>query len=248
MVGARQASNYGLKVAHELGTDLARAGVSLISGLALGIDAAAHRGALEAGGHSVGVLGCGLNVAYPRDNRGIMTALAARGAVISEFPLDTPPAAGNFPVRNRIISGLSRAVVVVEGGLRSGSLITARHALDQGREVFAVPGPVGTPGVEGCHHLIRQGARLLDSARDLLAPGALPPAPEAAGDGNEAIEPADLPAEAKELMKYLGHQPVHLDELVRGSGLPPQEVTALLVNLELDGRICALPGKHYVLN
>ena len=243
LVGSRAASAYGRRVTGEVARDLARAGVSVVSGLARGIDSAAHQGALQGGGHTVAVLGCGLDVAYPPENTTLVAEmLAAGGAVLTEFPLGTPPAAANFPVRNRIISGLCRAVVVVEGGLRSGSLITARHALDQGREVFAVPGPVGSPGSQGCHHLIRQGARLLSSARDLLEEGALPPM----GDTPPAAPPPELPPEAARLLELVGPQPVHADLLCRESGLAPQEVTALLVNLELAGLVQALPGNNYV--
>ncbi|MBI4799769.1 MAG: DNA-protecting protein DprA [Desulfarculus sp.] len=244
LVGSREMTAYGRRVAENLAGDLARAGVSVISGLARGVDTVAHQAALAAGGHTVGVLGSGLNVTYPAENGRIMAEMARQGAVISEFPLGTRPAPANFPVRNRIISGLSRAVVVVEAGLKSGSLITARHALDQGREVLAVPGPLGAPGSQGCHELIRQGARLLTSAQDLLAPGALPPLLALAAPAAE--EPPDLPAPAAELLGLLGPEPVHVDVLVRQSGLRPQEVTALLVNLEMAGLVDQRPGKHYI--
>ncbi|MFH1036086.1 MAG: DNA-processing protein DprA [Pseudomonadota bacterium] len=244
LVGSRDMTPYGRRVAEDLARDLARAGVSVISGLARGVDTVAHQAALAAGGHSVGVLGAGLNIIYPPENARLTTALAQKGAVISEFPLGTRPLAGNFPVRNRLISGLSRAVVVVEAGIKSGSLITARHALDQNREVLAVPGPVGTPQSQGCHELIRQGARLLTSAQDLLAPGALPPLLEQAAQA--PADPPELPAPAAELLALLGPAPVHVDLLVRESGLKPQEVTALLVNLEMAGLVDQRPGKHYI--
>ncbi|MEW5910996.1 MAG: DNA-processing protein DprA [Thermodesulfobacteriota bacterium] len=246
VVGSRSMSPYGRRLAGELGRDLAQAGVSLISGLARGVDAVAHRGALAAGGHTVGVLGCGLNVAYPREHQELIVEVARAGAVVSEFPLNTPPAPGNFPVRNRIISGLSRAVVVVEAGLKSGSLITARHALDQGREMFAVPGPVGAPQSAGCNALISQGARLLTSARDILAPGSLPPVPSAAAAGPEAAQEL-APAEAA-LLSLIGQEPVHIDNLARSSGLGPGELSMLLLHLVLSERILELPGKHYVVN
>lgn len=242
VVGSRRASAYGRRVAEELGRDLARAGVSVVSGLARGIDRCAHAAALAAGGHSVGVLGCGLDVAYPPEHAELMEELARRGALLSEYPPGTEPRAGHFPVRNRIISGLCRAVVV-EAGLRSGALITARHALDQGREVFAVPGPVGSPGAAGCNELIRQGAGLLTSARDLLAPGAMPPPAEPQAP---APPPGELPEEAARLLEIVGPEPIHVDEITRASGLAPQEVTALLVNLELAGLVEQRPGKYYV--
>jgi DNA processing protein len=244
VVGSRKVSRYGMGVANDLGRDLARAGVSLVSGLARGIDTAAHQSSLEQGGHTVGVQGCGLDWAYPPENADLISQMAQSGAVVTEFPLGTPPAAGNFPVRNRIISGLSRAVVVVEATQRSGALITARHALDQGREVFAVPGPVGTAGAEGSNNLIRQGARLLTSAQDLLEPGALPVLLEEEGQGEPAL-PDDLPASARQLFDLLGAQPVHLDVLVRESGLAVQEVSALLTTLELYGLVFASPGNNF---
>ena len=248
VVGSRKVSPYGKRVAFQLGRDLAAAGMSVVSGLARGTDASAHRGALDAGGHTVGVLGCGLDVDYPPDNVKLMAEMAEKGAVLSEFPLGTPPSAANFPIRNRVISGLSRAVVVVEGSIRSGSLITARHALDQGREILAVPGPVGTPGVEGTHELIRQGARLLESARDILEPGGLPRPQETAQGGPEAGETArELPLDAARLLEHLGPEPVHADVLVRETGLMAQEVNALLVTLEMADLVEGLPGRNYVL-
>ncbi len=244
LVGSRDMTPYGRRVTEGLARELAQAGVSVISGLARGVDTVAHQASLNAGGHSVGVLGCGLNITYPPENGRLMARLAQEGAVVSEFPLGTRPQAANFPVRNRIISGLSRAVVVVEAGLKSGSLITARHALDQNREVLAVPGPVGTPSSQGCHELIRQGARLLTSAQDLLAPGALPPLETDAAPA--PVQPPELPTPAAELLGLLGPVPVHVDVLVRESGLKPQEVTALLVNLEMAGLVDQRPGKHYI--
>jgi DNA processing protein len=251
IVGSRASSPYGRRVAQEVARDLALAGKSVISGLARGIDTMAHKAALEAGGHTVGVLGCGLDRAYPRENRDLIREMAAKGAVISEFPLGTPPAAGNFPVRNRVISGLSQAVVIVEAGRKSGSLITARHALDQGREVFAVPGPVGSPQSEGCHDLIRQGAHLLSSAEDLLEPGALMPSPAPAMGQNKEAGNApppvlDLPPEWRQVLEITSVDPVHVDLIVRESGLKPQEVSAILVSLEMEGLVEQQPGKHYV--
>ncbi|MBU4566500.1 MAG: DNA-processing protein DprA [Desulfarculus sp.] len=246
VVGSRAMSPYGRRLAGELGRDVARRGVSLVSGLARGVDAAAHTGCLEAGGHTVGVLGCGLDVAYPREHRELIARMAAQGAVVSEFPLGTQPAPAHFPVRNRVISGLSRAVVVVEAGLKSGSLITARHALEQGREVFAVPGPVGSATSAGSNQLIKEGARLLTSSRDLFEPGALPPSPGPGAPRPE--EPGELsPAEA-ELLKLVGPEPQHIDQIGRASGLAPGDLATLLLNLVLAERVVELPGKHYVLN
>lgn len=242
VVGSRNYSRYGQRMASELGRDLARAGVSVVSGLARGIDTFAQAGALNADGHTVAVLGCGLDIFYPRENAALAQRIARQGAVISEFPLGTGPNRSNFPIRNRVISGLSRAVVVVEGGMRSGSLITARHALDQGREVFAIPGNVGIPQSEGTNDLICQGARLCRSAADVLEPGALAPLPPEA----LPLPPPELPDEAKVLLELITQEAVHADVLVRQSGLAPQEVSALLVNLDLAGVVTALPGRYYV--
>jgi DNA processing protein len=242
-------------VAADLARGLAQAGVSVVSGLARGVDAVAHGAALAAGGHTLGVLGCGLDVAYPPEHLRLMADIARKGAVVSEFPLGTRPLPGNFPLRNRIISGLARAVVVVEAGIKSGSLITARHALDQGREVFAVPGPVTSPQSQGCHELLRQGARLLTGVADLLEPGALPPAPPIASApplaggtvSDAACDALDgLPPEAARLLEFIGPAPVHIDELARAAGLRAQEVTALLVSLEMAELVSQMPGMRYI--
>ena len=247
VVGSRNFSPYGQKVARQYGRALGRAGKSVISGLARGIDTEAHLGALEAGGHTVAVLGCGLDVPYPRDNLGLARDIAEHGALVSEFPLGTQPAPGHFPVRNRIISGLSQAVLVVEASLRSGALITARHARDQGRDVWAVPGQVGSPVSAGCHHLIKEGAALAGSPEDLLGPGALFPVAEGQPPAQVAV-PADLPADAAALLELIGAEPVHADSLVRASGLASQEVTALLVNLEMAGLVTQRSGRMYLRN
>jgi DNA processing protein len=249
VVGSRNFTPYGQRVAREYGRALALAGKSVISGLARGIDTEAHMGALEGGGHTVAVLGCGLDVAYPPENLELAVDIADQGALLSEFPLGTRPAPGNFPVRNRVISGLSQAVLVVEASLRSGALITARHARDQGRDVWAVPGPVGSPTSAGCHHLIKEGAALAGSPQDLLGPGALfPVGLEQPQPRLRSEAPADLPADAAALLGLVGAEPVHADTLVRDSGLAPQEVTALLVNLEMAGLVSQQPGRMYVRN
>jgi len=168
VVGSRQASAYGLNVCKKLCRELAWQGWTVVSGMARGIDSAAHLGALKGGGRTLAVLGTGLDVVYPAENLKLSQQIAASGAIISEFPLGTPPEPGNFPVRNRIISGLSLGVVVVEAAAKSGSLITARMALEQGRQVFAVPGPIDRPGVEGTHRLIKEGAKLVERAEDVI--------------------------------------------------------------------------------
>lgn len=244
VVGSRKFSPYGRRKAEELGRALGQSGVSTISGLARGVDTAAHTGALEAGGHTVGVMGCGLNVAYPPENVELMQRMAQEGAVVSEFPLDTPPAAGNFPGRNRVISGLSRAVVVLEASVRSGALITSRHALDQGREVLAMPGPVDSPTSGGCHSLIESGARLYRTPADVLGEGALPPL--MAEDLAPKQPPPDLPEEAAKLLELIGPEPIQIDVLVRQSGMLPQEVSAFLMTLEMAGLVSQQPGGLFI--
>ncbi len=250
IVGTRAASYYGLKAARRLARDLAARGVAVVSGLARGIDTAAHQGALEAGGCTWAVLGCGPDVVYPPENRELYRQIQARGALVSEFPMGTPPEAKNFPIRNRIISGLSQAVVVVEAGERSGALITARYALDQGREVMAVPGPVDAPASIGPHRLIQEGAKLVREVEDILAE--LPRPAKAASDvgaavsGLGAARPGHLQADDP-ILSFLGSEPLQLEELVQLSRLPAPEVMSRLTMLELQGLVRELPGKCFVL-
>jgi DNA processing protein len=243
VVGSRRMSAYGRQVASELGGGLARAGESVVSGLARGVDGAAQQAALKAGGHTAGVLGCGLDVAYPPEHATLMQEVAERGAIISEYPLGAQPLAAHFPARNRIISGLCRAVVVVEAGIKSGSLITARHALDQGREVLAVPGPVTSASSQGCHQLLKQGARVYTSLEDLLAQGSLPPM---VAEPMDSPPPLDLPPEAARLLDMIPPTGIHIDELARTAGLKPQEVSAWMVNLELAEVVQEVPGKRFL--
>jgi len=248
VVGSRNMTTYGQRMAAELGRDLATAGLSVISGLARGVDGQAHRAALEAGGHTVGVLGCGLDVAYPPEHAGLIERMAGQGAVISEFPMGSPPAQANFPVRNRIIAGLSRAVVVVEAGLRSGALITARHALEENREVFAVPGLAGLASSAGCNELLRRNAaQLLESAQDILAPGAMGRAPSPARPRALLGEGDGLLPEERALLALIGPEPMHVDQLIRHSGLDAQSAAHHLLNLELAERVRQLAGKRYEL-
>jgi DNA processing protein len=242
LVGTRAASYYGLKAGRRLARELAERGVTVVSGLARGIDTAAHQGALEGGGRTLAVLGCGLDVVYPPENRELYQRVTAQGALISEFPLGTPPEARNFPIRNRLISGLSLGVVVVEAGVKSGAGITVQYALDQGREVFAVPGPIDSPTSVGPHSLIQQGAKLVREVADILQELRTAPAfaPVAAPRSAPAI--LDDP-----LLPYIGSDPVQLEELVQASHLPVPEVMSRLTILELQGLIKELPGKCYVL-
>ncbi|HHV08111.1 MAG TPA: DNA-protecting protein DprA [Firmicutes bacterium] len=243
IVGARRATPYGREIAMKFARDLACSGITVVSGLARGVDSAAHRGALAGKGRTLAVLGCGLNVTYPPENARLYDQVAAQGAVITEFPLDTAPEARNFPRRNRIISGLSRAVVVVEAAVSSGSLITADFALEQGREVFAVPGPLTSRMSQGTNNLIRQGARLVRKVEDII---------EELGitvESTVANGPVLPELTAKEKTVYAcfpeGTGSVHIDELVRHSRLTAQDVTAILMMLELKGLVRQLPGKMF---
>ena len=255
IVGTRGASYYGLKAARRLAGALAARGVAVVSGLARGIDTAAHQGALEMSGRTLAVLGCGLDVVYPPENLKLYQEIPAHGALVSEFPLGTPPEARNFPIRNRIISGLALGVVVIEAGVKSGTGITVRYALDQGREVFAVPGPIDSPTSAGPHRLIQEGAKLVQDVEDILnelpalrqAPGPLF-APAAAA-GRVAEAPGfSRPAPEDPLLPLLGSEPLQLEELVQAARLPVQDVLARLTLLELQGLVKELPGKCYVLD
>ena len=255
IVGTRGASYYGLKAGRRLAGALAARGVTVVSGLARGIDTAAHQGALEMSGRTLAVLGCGLDVVYPPENRQLYQEIPEHGALVSEFPLSTPPEARNFPIRNRIISGLALGVVVIEAGVKSGTTITVRYALDQGREVFAVPGPIDSPTSAGPHRLIQEGAKLVQDVEDILeelpalrqAPGPrfAPAAP--AGRVSEAPIPM-RPAPEDPLLPLLGSEPLQLEELVQAARLPVQDVLARLTLLELQGLVKELPGKCYVLD
>lgn len=244
VVGSRRPTPYGLAVAEKIAGDLAKTGVVVVSGLARGIDSSAHRGALAAGGPTVAVMGCGVDVVYPRENQRLWREIVATGAVISEFPPGTTPQPWHFPVRNRIISGLSKATVVVEAGERSGALITADLALEQGREVLAVPGSIVSPLSKGPNRLIKNGARLVEGVEDILEEigvGSL----FKAGEGKAPPFPR-LTAEEETVYRLLSLEPVHLDELIDRSRMSAQEVLAGLMFLEIKGLARQLPGKFYV--
>jgi DNA processing protein len=243
-----------LKTCRRLAGALAARGVTVVSGLARGIDTAAHQEALENGGRTLAVLGCGLDVVYPPENLKLYGQIPEQGALISEFPLGTPPEARNFPIRNRIISGLALGVVVVEAGLKSGTGITVRYALDQGREVFAVPGPIDSPTSVGPHRLIQQGAKLVQDVEDIFqefpdlarGPGPLFGVPSRVSEtGGPAAAGATRPEDP--LLAILGSDPLPLEELLRATGLPAPQVLSRLTVLELEGLIRELPGKRYVL-
>ncbi|MFM2407863.1 MAG: processing protein DprA [Pseudomonadota bacterium] len=238
VVGSRYATPQGANNATAFAKMLSASGLCVISGLAHGIDAAAHQGGLAGRGSSIAVVGTGLDKVYPAANRGLAHELAQHGLLISEFALATPPLAGNFPRRNRIISGMSLGCLVVEASLQSGSLITARLAMEQGRDVFAIPGSIHSPQSKGCHALIKQGAKLVESAQDVLEElsGRIPSlAPSMTEHAN-----TDSP-----LLAQLGYDAVDIETLSQRSGLTVGELSAMLLTLELDGLICTLPGGLY---
>lgn len=247
MVGSRHASLYGLQAAERLSYDLALRGVTVVSGLARGIDRAAHEGALKAQGRTLAVLGSGMNRLYPPEHEALAAQIAGAGAVISEYPMEMAPLPYNFPRRNRIISGLSLGVIIVEASQRSGALITADCALEQGREVFAVPGPITTVTSQGTHRLLKQGARLMTSVEDVFEELRLealpdPPAPE----GKHCAE-VELPASARRVFACLKErEPQHLELIVSESGLALPDVSSLLLQLELKQLVRQLPGKRFV--
>ncbi|MBK9161395.1 MAG: DNA-protecting protein DprA [Nitrosomonadales bacterium] len=237
IVGSRNSTPQGNHNAEAFAKSLSGAGICIISGMAHGIDAAAHRGALQGRGSSIAVVGTGLDKVYPAANHELAHMLVQKGALISEFPLGTPPLAGNFPRRNRLISGMSMGCLVVEASLQSGSLITARLASEQGRDVFAIPGSIHAPHSKGCHALIKQGAKLIETAQDILEEL-----------GNSVIVPLDNPdnqGACLALLEQLGYDPVDTDTLSIRCGLTVAELSAMLLTLELDGRISVLPGGLY---
>ncbi|MFI4884996.1 MAG: DNA-processing protein DprA [Steroidobacterales bacterium] len=242
MVGARSASPLGCAIARELAGALARAGLSITSGLAAGIDAASHEGALAAGGRTVAVLGTGLDRTYPAQNAALARRIRPAGALVSEFPPGTGPQRRNFPRRNRVISGLALGTLVVEAAPGSGSLITAQQALEQGREVFAVPGSIRSRLSRGCHQLIRDGARLVESPADVLSDlGFIQEIQSLVSDGDSA----PLDKEYEMLLDALGFEPATIDTLVARSGLSGESIASMLLILELEGRIAPYPGGLY---
>jgi DNA processing protein len=240
IVGSRNPTPQGTANAHAFAEHLGRAGLTIVSGLALGIDGAAHAGALAAGAGTIAVVGTGLDRVYPRKHRELAHRIAERGLIVSEFELGTAPLAANFPQRNRIIAGLSLGTLVVEAAIESGSLITARHAVESGREVFAVPGSIHSPQSRGCHALIKQGAKLVDDARDVLEElrwtRAGAPIPSAPATAAATLDP---------LLEAMGYEPVEMDQLQARTGWPTASLSARLLELELAGHIARLPGGRY---
>ena len=246
LVGSRNPTQSGRQNAHDFAFFLANAGITITSGLALGIDAASHRGALDANGSTIAVTATGLDRVYPASNQPLAHAIAEQGLLISEFPLGTPPRPGHFPRRNRIISGLSLGVLVVEAALKSGSLITAQRALEQSREVFAIPGSIHNPLSRGCHQLIKQGAKLVETGADILEELApflsrfvQPTATLAEPLSSQTTERDD---DYSDLLNAMGYDPVSVDALSASTGLPPATVSSMLLLLELEGRVSSESG------
>lgn len=242
VVGSRNASSQGLQDAERFSKSMSEAGLTIISGLAQGIDAAAHRGGLQGAGATIAVIGTGADIVYPAKNRELAHQIARAGCIVSEYALGMPAITSNFPRRNRIISGLARAVLVVEAAAQSGSLITARMALEQGRDVFAIPGSIHSVLSKGCHQLIKQGAKLVESAQDIL---------EELRDGpghkvrTVAVAQTVLDSEQTKVLAALGFDPVDADTLIERCGLDAASLNAQLLTLELDGALERLPGNRY---
>lgn len=250
IVGSRNPTVSGKSTAKEFAAFFARAGLGITSGLALGIDAASHEGALQAGGLTIAVCGCGLDQTYPRQNESLAARIRDSGALVSEFPPRTAPLRAHFPQRNRIISGLSLGTLVVEAARHSGSLITARYALEQGREVFAIPGSIHNPLARGCHKLIRDGAKLVEAADDVLTELRIPliEQPLAASSQSSATSADAASALDKDyemLLDALAFEPASIDVLVDRTGLPGDSVASMLLILELEGRVSPQPGGRY---
>ena len=248
VVGSRRATSYGLMTTAKLSGELASHGVCVVSGLARGVDTAAHKGALQVGGKTIGVLGCGIDKIYPPENRILFEEMSQKGCLISEYPLGTMPLAENFPRRNRIISGLSCGVLVIEAAEKSGSLITAQYALEHGRDVFAVPGNISFASSRGCNRLIKQGAKLVDCVEDILE--------ELPGRERLSLDaplfqapPRSFALSPKEAAIYglLVRSPLHIDDIITQTELTAGEVSSMLLHLELKGAVTPLPGTHYAV-
>jgi len=243
VVGSRNPTAQGRENARAFATHLGHAGWTVVSGLALGVDGEAHEGALETAASTVAVVATGLDRVYPKRHRDLAHRIAAHGLIVSEFAIGTPPLGENFPIRNRIIAGLARGTLVVEAALQSGSLITARLALEAGRDVFAIPGSIHSPQSRGVHALIKQGAKLVDRAEDILeelrSPGRVAVSPQTTTSPDGLVVPEDP------LLEAIGYEPVSLDALVGRTGWPAAELNSRLLDLELEGRVARLPGQRF---
>ena len=252
IVGSRNPTPQGIVNAHSFALTLSQAGLTVVSGMALGVDTAAHQGALEGGTsnnplHTVAVVGTGLDRVYPHQNHALAQQIAMHGLLLSEYPLNTPPITANFPKRNRLIAGLSQGCLVVEAATRSGSLITAKQAVDMGKEVFAIPGSIHTTVAKGCHDLIKQGAKLVDCAQDILEEMKNLPVRSFALESQTANTQSSQPMEghAHSIAQHLGHEPIGLDELQRRCGLSTSHLQAELFQMEMAGNLGRLPGGLY---
>lgn len=241
IIGSRRASDWGLRMTRDLAEEMVRHGIAVVSGMARGADSASHRGAIKGGGRTLAVLGCGVDRVYPPENKGLMEKIIEYGAVISELPIGTLPEGVNFPARNRIISGLSLGVVIVEAQINSGSLITARLALEQGREVFAVPGNVLDRRSRGTNKLIKEGAKLVESARDIIEEILPQVAPK------EPVQKRmDFSPDESTVFRLLENGPTHIDTIIKQTGLNPGVLSNVLLSMELSGIIEQLPGNFYI--
>ena len=257
MVGSRRATRYGLEMAEKLAFDIALRGVTIVSGMARGIDSAAHRGAIKAKGRTIAVMGSGHNNIYPPENKELYEEIVRHGAVITEFENDTPPLPQNFPIRNRVISGLSLGLIVVEAARNSGALITAGYALEQNREVFAVPGKISSATSAGTHELIKDGAKLIQTADDILEELRFYETGPVTGEDKDLIEDRiskktkayiynSLTDDERKVYKILNDEPLHIDDLVRDSKVEPARISRILLSLEMKKVIRELPGKQFV--
>lgn len=244
VVGSRRATSYGKVVAHKLARDLVKAGWGVVSGMARGIDTAVHKGALEGKGYTMAVFGCGLDICYPRENRKLRDTIQEKGCLLSEFPPDVPPQARNFPIRNRIISGCTLGTLVVEAGERSGALITADFALEQGRDVFAVPGPITSSYSRGTHKLLKQGAKLVETVDDIL--DEFPYLEQKPLEQPPQEKKSNLTLEEACILQNLSLDPLSPDQLVEKTGMAISVVGAILTMLECKGLVQSLPGPYYI--
>jgi len=251
MVGSRMTTHYGIEVARKLGYQLAYLGVTVVSGGARGIDTAAHQGALSAKGRTIAVLGTGINQVFPPENVELFERIAANGALITQFPFNRPADKQTFPIRNRIVAGMTLGAVVVEANLTSGALITANFATEYGRQVFAVPGRIDSPRSKGCHDLIKKGAKLCEGAEDILSEFEylFPPSNKPSSTSDTSTLPAlELSENEQKVYDTLDHEEISIDQIIRKSGLPTSAVSVALLSLEMKRLIRQLPGKMFLKN
>lgn len=245
VIGSRRASRYGLEMAEKISACLSKAGLTITSGMARGIDSKAHIGALDAGGRTIAILGCGVDIAYPAENRDLMKRISSSGTVISEYLPGTPPIANNFPARNRIISGMSMGILIVEASEKSGSLITANFALEQGREVFAIPGNIDSRNSTGTNRLIRDGAKIVLDISDILDELNISYIADNRFYKNKRINTRELDIDERNVLKKLQNEPMHIDKIAVVCGMNVNVLSSILVMLELKGLVEQLPGKMY---